>query len=88
MLNKLRKTTLCGLDCTGCEFNECNFNDAFSNTIEQKYGVSKDEVICKGCSLLINGIHAGPLQCCNVKKHDNICPALINYNQNGQEIAV
>ena len=49
MEDKKALTAPCGLDCFNCQIYEENLTDEFSEMIHKKFGVSKEEIPCKGC---------------------------------------
>jgi hypothetical protein len=49
MEDKKALTAPCGLDCFNCQIYEENLTDEFSELIHKKFGVSKEEIPCKGC---------------------------------------
>jgi hypothetical protein len=49
MKDKKVLTAPCGLDCFNCEIYEENLADDFAELIHKKFGVSKEEIPCKGC---------------------------------------
>jgi hypothetical protein len=49
MKEKITLTAPCGLDCFNCEIYEENLTDELSELIHKKFGVSKNEIPCKGC---------------------------------------
>lgn len=49
MRDKKSLTAPCGLDCFNCEIYEENLSDDFAELIHKKFGVSKEDIPCKGC---------------------------------------
>jgi hypothetical protein len=49
MKDKKALTAPCGLDCFNCEIYEDNLTNEIENLVHKKFGVSKEEISCKGC---------------------------------------
>ena len=49
MENKNELTAPCGLDCFNCGIQEENLSDELAQLIQEKLGVPKDQISCKGC---------------------------------------
>ncbi len=49
MKSKKDLTAPCGLDCFNCELFEDNLTNKLAEVIHKKFGVSKQEIPCKGC---------------------------------------
>ena len=75
-------TTLCGLDCFNCEFNEVNLTDAIALKNELKYEIAREELICKGCDILKKGdqIDYDSFNCCNTIQSQKYCHAYLTKN--------
>jgi len=48
-MDKRQLTAPCGLDCFNCELYETNITEEMINLVNQKWGVPRDHVSCKGC---------------------------------------
>ncbi len=49
MKGKKDLTAPCGLDCFNCELYENNLTSKFTGLIHEKFGVSEQDIPCKGC---------------------------------------
>jgi len=49
MKDKKYPTAPCGLDCFNCELYEDNLTAEFSELIQTKTGIPKEDISCKGC---------------------------------------
>jgi len=81
MNDKKTLTAPCGLACFNCKIHESNLTDELAELIHAKWGVPKEEVVCKGCRQQ-DGKHfhipqgCATLDCAKAKAVDLCCDCI------------